>query len=160
LLIIDQINGILGLCTRGRELSWQADRRISIFLWAVTSEVSKPLERRKALQTGARSTSPGQQAGGSVRWSIGALLFTGVLIHYFDRVNRSVAVQPLAHEFHLSPVEFGILLSAFGWSYLVLQIPVGTLLDQIGVNWLMRISVILWSVVSFLTAIIGGLGGY
>jgi MFS family permease len=111
------------------------------------------------LQNEGRSTAPGKQTGGSARWSIGALLFTGVLFNYFDRVNLSVAVQPLAHELHLSPVELGILLSAFGWSYLVLQIPVGALLDKIGVKWLMRISVILWSLVTFLTAIIGGFGG-
>lgn len=104
--------------------------------------------------------STGQQAHkGSARWGIGVLLFTGVLFNYFDRVNLSVAAVPLEQELHLTPGALGILLSAFSWSYLIMQIPVGALLDRIGVKWLMRVSSILWSLVTFLTAIIGGLGG-
>ena len=49
---------------------------------------------------------------------------------------------------------------AVNFSYANILHAVGQVLDQIGVNWLMRISVILWSVVSFLRAIIAGFGGY
>jgi MFS transporter, ACS family, D-galactonate transporter len=80
-----------------------------------------------------------QQRIGNVRWGIARLLGTGIVINYLDRVNISVATQPLEHEFHLSAGEMGIILSAYLWSYVLLQVPVGALLDRFGVKWLVRI---------------------
>jgi MFS transporter, ACS family, D-galactonate transporter len=80
-----------------------------------------------------------QQRIGNVRWGIAGLLGTGIVINYLDRVNISVATQPLEHEFHLSAGEMGIILSAYLWSYVLLQVPVGALLDRFGVKWLVRI---------------------
>ncbi len=62
---------------------------------------------------------------GRRRWSIGVLLGVGILINYFDRVNISVAAPQLQQEFGLTPVEIGLLFSAFFWSYAILQVPVG-----------------------------------
>ncbi|HEV2659566.1 MAG TPA: MFS transporter, partial [Ktedonobacteraceae bacterium] len=77
-----------------------------------------------------------QQRVGNVRWSIAALLGVGIIINYFDRVNLSVATTPLIKEFHLSNADIGIILSSYLWSYTLLQIPVGTMLDRIGVKWM------------------------
>jgi sugar phosphate permease len=95
---------------------------------------------------------------GNVRWGIAALLGVGIIINYFDRVNLSVATTPLIKEFHFSNAEIGLLLSSYLWSYTLLQIPVGALLDRIGVKWIMRVGTILWSIASFMTAIVSGLG--
>ncbi|MFZ0217895.1 MAG: MFS transporter [Candidatus Dormiibacterota bacterium] len=95
---------------------------------------------------------------GNVRWGIGALLGVGVIVNYFDRVNISVATAPMSKTFHLGLGEFGIVISAFSWSYLLAQIPVGTLLDRVGVKWLQRIGTFLWGLASLLTAVAGGLG--
>lgn len=95
---------------------------------------------------------------GRVRWSIGFVIALGVLINYFDRTNMSVATDPMMKEYHLTPGQMGILLSSFGWSYALLQIPVGTLLDRIGVKWLMRVGTIIWTVATALTAIVSGMG--
>ena len=95
---------------------------------------------------------------GNVRWRIAALLGVGIVINYFDRVNLSVATTPLIKEFHFTNAEIGLLLSSYLWSYTLLQIPVGTLLDRVGIKWMMRIGTILWSVASFMTAIVSGLG--
>ena len=95
---------------------------------------------------------------GSVRWGIAALLGVGIIINYFDRVNLSVATTPLIKEFHFSNTEIGLLLSSYLWSYTLLQIPVGALLDRIGIKWIMRVGTILWSIASFMTAIVSGLG--
>src|SRR3989440_54479 len=95
---------------------------------------------------------------GNVRWGIAALLGVGIVINYFDRVNLSVATTPLIKEFHFSNAEIGLLLSSYLWSYTLLQIPVGALLDRIGVKWIMRVGTILWSIASFMTAIVSGLG--
>ncbi len=95
---------------------------------------------------------------GNVRWTIAVLLFIGVVINYFDRVNLSVAAKPIQAEYGLSAFQYGIILSSFLWSYALLQIPVGQLLDSFGVKWLMRIGTILWSLATFLTAIVSGMG--
>jgi MFS transporter, ACS family, D-galactonate transporter len=95
---------------------------------------------------------------GNLRWGVALLLGAGILINYFDRVNISVATKPLIADFHLTTAQFGIVLSAFGWSYALLQIPVGTLLDKIGIKWLNRIGTALWTLATFMTAAVSGLG--
>lgn len=95
---------------------------------------------------------------GHLRWGIAVLLGAGILINYFDRVNLTVATKPIEQDFHLSATEMGVLLSAYLWTYVLLQIPVGALLDKIGVKWLMRVGTLLWSIASFMTAIVSGLG--
>ncbi len=99
-----------------------------------------------------------QQRIGNVRWGIAGLLGTGIVINYLDRVNISVATQPFEHEFHLSAGEMGIILSAYLWSYVLLQVPVGALLDRFGVKWLVRIGTFFWAVATYMTAIVSGLG--
>lgn len=93
------------------------------------------------------------------RWTIGTLLGAGVLINYFDRINISVAGPQLQKLFHLSPVELGLLFSAFFWSYSLCQIPGGMVLDRFGVTLVGRWSAFLWAVASFITAIAGGFAG-
>ncbi|MCL6454104.1 MAG: MFS transporter [Alicyclobacillus sp.] len=92
------------------------------------------------------------------RWGIGLILGIGVLINYFDRVNLSVAQKPITDAYHLTPGEMGIVLSAFGWSYALFQIPVGVVLDRIGVKWLVRIGTLLWTLATFMTAVVSGMG--
>jgi ACS family D-galactonate transporter-like MFS transporter len=93
------------------------------------------------------------------RWWIGGLLGSGVLVNYFDRINLSVAGPAMGHAFHLSPAQLGWLFSAFFWSYALSQIPVGMILDRIGVTPIGRIGAALWSAATALTAIAGGFGG-
>ena len=69
-----------------------------------------------------------------------------------------MATTPLIKEFHFTNTEIGLLLSSYLWSYTILQIPVGASLDRIGIKWMMRVGTILWSIASFMTAIVSGLG--
>ena len=78
---------------------------------------------------GARQNA-GTSAVGRRRWTIGVLLGVGILINYFDRVNISVAAPQLQQEFGLTPADVGLLFSAFFWSYAILQVPVGIVLDR------------------------------
>src|SRR5258708_16120954 len=95
---------------------------------------------------------------GNVRWGIAALLGVGIIINYFDRVNLSVATTALIKEFHFNNAEIGLILSSYLWSYAILQIPVGAILDRIGIKWIMRVGTILWTIASFMTAIVSGFG--
>lgn len=95
----------------------------------------------------------------AVRWGIAGLLGTGVLINYFDRIALSVAGPRLEQSFGLSPIQLGVLFSAFFWSYALLQVPMGALLDRFGVQRIGRWSAFFWTVASALTACAGGFAG-
>ncbi|EJY54464.1 major facilitator superfamily MFS [Alicyclobacillus hesperidum URH17-3-68] len=92
------------------------------------------------------------------RWWIGILIAFGVIVNYLDRSTMSIATKPIESGFHLSAGQMGIILSAFGWSYALLQIPVGALLDKVGVKWVIRLGMLLWSIACFITAAATGQG--
>lgn len=91
-----------------------------------------------------------------LRWGIGVLLGVGVLINYFDRINLSVAAPQLKHDFGLTDGELGWLFSGFFWSYALLQIPTGIVLDRFGVTNVNRVSTFFWSLFSTATAFASG----
>lgn len=91
------------------------------------------------------------------RWQIAWLLGLGVLISYVDRVNISVAQASLHRDFGLSTVSFGYLLGAYSWTYGMLQLPSGVLLDRFGLRRVGTVSSLLWSVASLGTAAATGL---
>ncbi len=80
------------------------------------------------------------------RWSIVFLIAVGVVVNYFDRINMSIAMPLLQKEFNLTAGQMGIFLSAFAWSYALLQLPIGPLLDKIGVKWVTRVATVIWTV--------------
>ncbi|HEX4268519.1 MAG TPA: MFS transporter [Steroidobacteraceae bacterium] len=94
-----------------------------------------------------------------VRWRIAGLIAIGVLVNYFDRISLSVAGPQFERSFHLTPVELGLLFSAFFWSYALLQIPGGLVLDRFGVTRVGRWSAFLWGAAQLLTACAGGFAG-
>ena len=93
------------------------------------------------------------------RWGIALLLGFGVLVNYFDRVNLSVSRDALQDAFGMSAVMFGYLSSAYNWTYALLQLPSGLLLDRFGVRRVGIVSTVIWSVASFAAAISSGIGG-
>ncbi len=93
------------------------------------------------------------------RWRIGTLLGIGVLVNYLDRINLSVAAPQLKEAFNLTPEQVGLFLSAFFWSYALLQVPAGMLLDRWGPTRIGRWGAALWGLASTITALAGGFGG-
>ncbi|RAG31461.1 MFS transporter, partial [Burkholderia multivorans] len=55
------------------------------------------------------------------------LLFVTVVINYLDRSNLSIAAPELFRELNIDPVHAGLVFSAFGWTYALMQIPGGWL---------------------------------
>jgi MFS family permease len=110
--------------------------------------------------TTAQRASAGTRArtAGRVRWTIAGVLGVGTFVNYVDRVNLSIAGPEMMREFHLSAAQLGLVSSAFLWTYALLQLPIGSLIDRIGVRWVNRAAAALWAVASFLTAASGGLG--
>jgi ACS family D-galactonate transporter-like MFS transporter len=94
----------------------------------------------------------------SRRWTILTLLCIGFMVAYFDRVNLSVALADkdgFLSFFKLSNVDRGLLNSAFFWSYALLQIPAGWIVDRYGVKWTYAAGFLLWSLTSAATAWVG-----
>ncbi|MGC2703054.1 MAG: MFS transporter [Candidatus Acidiferrales bacterium] len=94
------------------------------------------------------------------RWRIAFLLSFGVLVNFFDRVNLSVSQDALHASFGLSMIAFGILSSAYSWTYALMQLPAGVLLDRWGVRKVGCVSALLWSAASFGAAVSSGLAGF
>ena len=87
------------------------------------------------------------------------MLSVGVLVNFFDRVNLSVSRDALHASFGLSMIAFGFLSSAYSWTYALMQIPAGILLDRWGVRRVGCVSTLLWSAACFGAAISTGLAG-
>ena len=82
------------------------------------------------------------------RWWIVVLLFLAALINYIDRGNLSIAAVPIMAHFNRSPAAMGFLFSAFYWSYSLLQIPAGCLVDRVGLRRIYGIAFLIWSLAS------------
>lgn len=94
----------------------------------------------------------------SRRWTIVGLLFVASLINYFDRATISFALPLVSEELHLEPKNQGVLLSAFFWSYALMQIPTGIVADRVNLRWLYAGAFVLWSVAQGLMGFATGLG--
>ncbi len=93
-----------------------------------------------------------------VRWRIVTLLLLAATINYIDRVNLSYAVPSFMKLFGIGPAEMGVVLSAFLWTYFLLQVPSGLLLDRFGVRFIYGGAALLWGVATMLTATATGVG--
>jgi MFS family permease len=86
-------------------------------------------------------------------WIITGLLFSAGFINYFDRAILSVALPVIGLELHLGPAAKGLLLSAFFWSYALMQMPVGWAADRVNLRWFYAGAFAVWSVACGLTGL-------
>jgi MFS transporter, ACS family, D-galactonate transporter len=91
------------------------------------------------------------------RWGIVALLFSAAVINFIDRGSISVALPLIAAELHFSATAQGTLLSAFFWSYAMMQIPMGWAVDRYDPKWIYAGAFALWSIMSGATGLAGSL---
>src|SRR5436309_3149880 len=91
------------------------------------------------------------------RWGIVGLLFVASLINYLDRATISMALPLISRDLHLDPTTKGVLLSAFFWSYALMQVPIGWCADRFNLRWLYAGAFALWSVAQGLTGLVKGL---
>lgn len=89
------------------------------------------------------------------RFFIMGLLFVTVVINYLDRSNLSIAAPELFRELGIDPVHAGLIFSAFGWTYALMQIPGGWLVDRVAPRTLYAAALILWSAATVLLGFAG-----
>ncbi len=82
---------------------------------------------------------------GMWKWWICGILFLATVLNYLDRQTMSICGPMISDEFELSNEQFGQLLSAFRWSYAVMQIPAGVLADRFSIRIVYALAVGLWS---------------
>lgn len=95
----------------------------------------------------------------NVRWLVVAMLFFMTLINYADRSSISLAGPQMAKDLGLSPVDMGIIFSAFGWAYVMFQLPGGWLLDKFGSRLIYSLSIFFWSLFTLMTGLAGFVSG-
>ena len=90
-----------------------------------------------------------------VRLFIVLMLFLVTTINYADRATLSIAGPQLAKDLKLDPIAMGYVFSAFGWAYVIGQVPGGWLLDRYGSKWVYAFSIMLWSTFTLLQGWVG-----
>jgi sugar phosphate permease len=75
-------------------------------------------------------------------------------INYLDRGALSVANSAIRADLHISLGEMGLLLSAFAWSYALVQLPVGGLVDHVGPRVLLGVGMALWSLAQAVSGLV------
>ncbi len=96
-----------------------------------------------------------EKNGSHVRlWILMLILFLSV-IAYADRSILSIAGGAIKDEFGLSPIQLGLVLSAFSWAYVIGQIPGGIFLDRFGTKKVYGITLVLWSISTLAMGFIG-----
>src|ERR1700755_3643887 len=82
---------------------------------------------------------------------IALLVFLAVIINYIDRIALSVAARPIVAEFGFSPVQMGYLFSGFLWTYVVCLIPLGLVVERVGIKNMVDGAIAIWSTATALT---------
>uniref|UniRef100_UPI00345C8891 MFS transporter n=1 Tax=Pseudomonas sp. TaxID=306 RepID=UPI00345C8891 len=93
-----------------------------------------------------------------VRYLILLMLFLVTTINYADRATISIAGSSIQKELGLDAVTLGYIFSAFGWAYVLGQIPGGWLLDRFGSKKVYAGSILTWSFFTLLQGYIGEFG--
>ena len=90
-----------------------------------------------------------------VRYLILFLLFVVTTINYADRATIAIAGSSLQKDLGIDAVTLGFIFSAFGWAYVLGQIPGGWLLDRFGSKKVYAISIFTWSAFTLLQGFVG-----
>ncbi|MBV9655968.1 MAG: MFS transporter [Acetobacteraceae bacterium] len=109
----------------------------------------------QSANTAVRDLSAAESSS-TVRWRIFAIVFVVVVINLIDRTTLSIAMPTIGREFALSPAMQGVLLSSFFWSYALLQVPGGWLIDRFGPRRIIAGSTVLWGAFQALAAMATG----
>jgi sugar phosphate permease len=95
------------------------------------------------------------------RWTALLLLSLGVLIAFVDRtsISSAVADKGFINHFDLSDTDRGWVGSAFFWSYAVIQMPMGWIVDRYGVKIPYAVCFLLWGLATAFTGTMSAFAG-
>jgi ACS family D-galactonate transporter-like MFS transporter len=93
------------------------------------------------------------------RFAIMVLLFICVMINYLDRSNISIAAPAMRDQLGFDTAQMGYVLSAFGWTYALCQIPGGWLVDRVAPRTLYATLIVLWSIATIMVGFTSTVAG-
>ncbi len=94
---------------------------------------------------------------GRVRFSILLMLFLVTTVTFADRSSLSIAGAALQADLGIDAVLLGYIFSAFGWAYVIGQIPGGWLFDRFGAKRVYLITLFCWSLFTLAQGFVGAL---
>lgn len=100
------------------------------------------------------TTAQPRSRASRIRWWMAVFCAVGLAINYIDRSAISVALPFMSEDLGITPAEQGLILSAFSWSYALMQIPAGRLIDRFGERIMFGASVLVWSLFTAGTALV------
>ncbi len=80
-----------------------------------------------------------------------------IMLNYIDRGAVSIAAPLIKDEMGLSATGYGLVVSAFFWTYVPVLLLAGWLADKMSVHRLMAIGVAVWALATLLMGFAGGL---
>lgn len=95
----------------------------------------------------------------NIRWLIVVILFVVTAVNYADRATVSLAGPVISKQLALNAAQMGFIFSAFGWSYVLAQLPGGWLLDRFGSKLVYALSIFTWSLFTIAQGLVGFLTG-
>ena len=90
----------------------------------------------------------------NVRWQVFIAIFILCSINYVDRAVISVLMPAIQSDLGFSPEMVGVILSAFFWGYVLMQIPCGWLCDKIQPGKVIVGTGVLWGIFQIITGFI------
>ncbi|HEY9086366.1 MAG TPA: MFS transporter [Candidatus Tyrphobacter sp.] len=94
------------------------------------------------------------------RYLVIVLMFLSVFVNYMDRVNFSVSIPAIRHQFGFSLQQIGSIVFAWAIAYAVFNFPGGWLVDRIGLRWGLPLTLGWWSLFTMATPFASGLVGW
>jgi len=91
-----------------------------------------------------------------IRWLIIWLCFLGNAISYIDRANLAIAAPTISRDLAIDPATMGWVLGTFFWTYAVMQLPAGAIIDRVGVRISLAFAVAWWSLFTAATGLARG----
>ena len=93
------------------------------------------------------------------RWWIVVMLFVVTSVNYADRAVLAITGPVLSKDLGINSAQMGFIFSAFGWAYVLAQLPGGWALDKYGSRIVYAASIFCWSVVTVLQGFVGFFAG-
>jgi len=95
-----------------------------------------------------------------IRWLIIWMCFLANAVSYIDRANLAIAAPAIRAELGIDAAAMGLVLSAFFWTYAVMQLPAGWFIDKLGVRISLAFAVTWWSVFTMATGAARGVAQF
>ena len=94
------------------------------------------------------------------RYAVVGLMFAAVFVNYMDRVNFSVSIPAIRHDYGFTLEQIGAISFAWAIIYALFNFPGGWLADRLGLRFALPMLLTWWSAFTILTPFARSLGGW